>query len=160
MTKRLLSAAVFVFGMAAFGLAGTAEGDHMQMAAVQAANDGFYSALNAMFTGDTEAMKAVWSHAADITYMGPGGEFLVGWDAIGPEWERQASAMLGGHVDATDPRMTVGHDLAVISTVEVGLNENAEIGKQNVSIRATNIFRLEDGQWKMIGHHTDLLPWL
>ena len=26
------------------------------------------------------------------------------------------------------------------------------------SIRATNIFRKEDGQWKMIGHHVDLLP--
>jgi len=27
-----------------------------------------------------------------------------------------------------------------------------------VSIRATNVFRKEGGQWKMIGHHTDLLP--
>ena len=29
-----------------------------------------------------------------------------------------------------------------------------------VSIRATNIFRKENGAWKMIGHHTDLLPFL
>ena len=31
---------------------------------------------------------------------------------------------------------------------------------QAVSIRATNLFRKEDGTWKMIGHHTDLLPFL
>jgi hypothetical protein len=29
-----------------------------------------------------------------------------------------------------------------------------------VSIRATNLFRKESGAWKMIGHHTDLLPFL
>jgi len=158
MTKRLLSAVVLVLGMA--GLAGTAEGDDMQMAAVEAANDGFYAALNVMFTGDAAPMKAVWSHAADITYMGPGGDYLAGWEAIEGEWDKQAGAMLGGHVEPSDVRITVGRDLAVISDVEVGVNENAEIGKQNVSIRATNIFRLENGEWKMIGHHTDLLPWL
>jgi ketosteroid isomerase-like protein len=31
---------------------------------------------------------------------------------------------------------------------------------QTVTIRATNIFRRENGQWKMIGHHTDLLTFL
>lgn len=159
MRKQLLIA-VLGLCLLSFGLATTATADDAAMKAVSAANDGFYTALNAMFTGDTEAMKTVWSHAADTTYMGPGGEYLAGWDAIEPEWERQAGAMLGGHVDATDVRITVGRDLAVISTVEVGVNENAEIGKQKVSIRATNIFRLEDGAWKMIGHHTDLLPWL
>jgi hypothetical protein len=30
----------------------------------------------------------------------------------------------------------------------------------SVSIRATNLFRKEDGSWKMIGHQTDLLPFL
>jgi ketosteroid isomerase-like protein len=43
--------------------------------------------------------------------------------------------------------------------VEVG--DNVVDGKpQQVSIRATNTFRKENGQWKMIGHHTDLLPFL
>ena len=42
-----------------------------------------------------------------------------------------------------------------------GVFRSAERGEgeiQKVSIRATNIFRKEDGQWKMIGHHVDLLP--
>ena len=33
----------------------------------------FYTALNAMFTGDMKLMNDVWSHAADVTYMGPAG---------------------------------------------------------------------------------------
>jgi ketosteroid isomerase-like protein len=54
---------------------------------------------------------------------------------------------------------TVGRQIAIAACVEVG--ENIVDGNpQNVSIRATNIFRKEGGQWKMVGHHTDLLPFL
>ena len=31
----------------------------------------FYRALNVMFAGELEPMKQVWSHAEDVTYMGP-----------------------------------------------------------------------------------------
>jgi ketosteroid isomerase-like protein len=158
--KRLLSVAVLVFCVVGIGLAAAAHADDASTEAVRAANDAFYEALNAMFVGEIEPMKAVWSHASDITYMGPAGGFLVGWDAVGPTWEAQAALMLGGHIDARDTRITVGRDLAVVSTVEVGENTNPEIGSQTVSIRATNVFRLEMGVWKMIGHHTDLLPFL
>jgi ketosteroid isomerase-like protein len=55
--------------------------------------------------------------------------------------------------------MTVGQDLATVECVEVG--ENIVNGKPTkVSIRATNTFRKENGQWKIIGHHTDKLPFL
>jgi ketosteroid isomerase-like protein len=42
----------------------------------------------------------------------------------------------------------------------VGSNLDAEGRPLQVSIRATNVFRKENGDWKMIGHHTDLLPFL
>jgi len=158
--KKRLSCAVLVSAVFGFGVVAAAHADEARLEAVRAANDAFYAALNTMFTGDVEPMKAVWSHAADVTYMGPGGGFLVGWEAVAPEWEMQASRMLGGRVEASDVHVTVGRDLAVVGTVEVGVNENAEIGSQSVSIRATNVFRLENGAWKMIGHHTDLLPYL
>ena len=31
---------------------------------------------------------------------------------------------------------------------------------QPVNIRVTTTFRKEGGQWKVIGHHTDMLPFL
>ena len=70
--------------------------------AVAAATDNFYAALNTMFTGDGQAMKDAWSHADDITYMGPGGNYLKGWDAIGAEWDLQTSRKLGRVVTPTD----------------------------------------------------------
>jgi ketosteroid isomerase-like protein len=59
-----------------------------------------------------------------------------------------------------DMRITVGRDLAVAQNYEKGENTNADGKTQSVSIRATNLFRKENGKWKMISHHTDLLPYL
>lgn len=125
---------------------------------VLAANDQFYTALNALFTGELTPMKAIWSHANDVTYMGPVGGFQVGWDAVSKDWEAQAAMKLGGTLAASEMRATVGRDLAVVSGIENGEGLNVKGETQKVSIRATNIFRKEDGQWKMIGHHVDLLP--
>lgn len=128
--------------------------------AVRNAAAKFYSALNIVFTGDVEPMKAVWSHADDITYMGPMGGLEVGWSAVLSVWEDQASLKLGGEVVATDMRIMVGRDLAITQNYEEGENAGPSGEVLPVSIRATNIFRLEGGEWKMIGHHTDLLPHL
>jgi ketosteroid isomerase-like protein len=128
--------------------------------AVRQAAAQFYAALNTMFTGELGPMKEVWSHANDVTYMGPGGGFQVGWDQVLANWEAQAAMKLGGKVEPADMRITVGKDLAVTHNYERGENTNADGKTQTVSIRATNLFRKEDGKWKMIGHHTDLLPYL
>ena len=120
----------------------------------------FYSALNAMFTGDVAPMKEVWSHKPDVTYMGPGGGFQVGWDQVLATWEAQAAKKLGGTVKPDGMRITVGRDIAIVSNYEKGENTNANGKPAKVSIRATNLFRKEGGTWKMIGHHTDLLPFL
>lgn len=127
--------------------------------AVRQANEQFYTALNAMFEGKVEPMQAVWSHADDVTYMGPDGEFTVGWDQVSNSWIRQAALKLGGEVRPEGIHTTVGQDLATVECFEIG--ENYIDGKpQTVSLRATNVFRNENGQWKMIGHHTDTLPFL
>jgi ketosteroid isomerase-like protein len=127
--------------------------------AVKQAVDQFYLALDHMFRGDIALMKEVWSHADDTVYMGPDGKTLVGWGPIGEIWDYQASLKLGGKVVPADMTITVGTDIAVTHNLEVGENDvNGEI--QKVSIRATNVFRKEDGKWKMIAHHTDLLPFL
>jgi ketosteroid isomerase-like protein len=120
----------------------------------------FYQALNAMFEGDLTLMKEVWSHADDVTYMGPDGGFQAGWDETLACWERQAAMKLGGVVQPEGMRITVARDIGVTHNYEKGRNTNA-LGKvEEVSIRATNVFRKEDGQWKLIGHHVDILPYL
>jgi len=148
---------VTVAGVMAANTAFAAEKDDQE---VRQAVAQFYTALNTMFTGELGPMKEVWSHANDATYMGPGGGFQVGWDQVLAEWETQAAKKLGGKVEPADMRITVGQDLAIVSDIENGENTNAAGKVEKVSIRATNLFRKEGGKWKMIGHHTDLLPYL
>jgi ketosteroid isomerase-like protein len=128
--------------------------------AVRAAAEQFYFALNAMFTGDLVPMQKVWSHADDVTYMGPAGGFRVGWAEVLADWEAQAAMKLGGEVKPEGMRITAGRDLAVVSNYETGENAGPGGKSRKVEIRATNLFRKEDGKWKMIGHHTDMLPFL
>ena len=137
--------------------AGPAVADERQAVTDAAAQ--FYRALNALFTGELGPMVEVWSHAKDVTYMGPAGDFRVGWDQVLTSWKEQAAMKLGGTVKPENMHVAVGHDLAVTHNVETG--QNVKDGKTlKVSIRATNVFRKEGGKWKMIGHHTDLLPHL
>jgi ketosteroid isomerase-like protein len=110
-----------------------------------------------MFEGDLTAMETVWSHAADVTYLGPDGSFNVGWEAALKNWQKQAAMNLGGKVEPKEIHVTVGHELGVVHNYEVG--ENVIDGNPiPVKIRATNIYRKENGKWKMTGHDTDRLP--
>lgn len=123
--------------------------------------DQLYAALNILFTGDAEPMKAIWSHADDVTYMGPAGGLQKGWDQeVRAIWEKQAALKLGGKVTPEDMKVIMGQDIAITSNYEIGENVAKDGTTQEVSIRATNIFRKEDGEWKMIRHHTDILPYL
>lgn len=159
MNKRMLWLPIFILTVAGF-IANPARASEEDEKAVMAAADQFYAALNAMFTGEAGPMQEVWSHADDVTYMGPVGGLLTGWDQVLKSWQEQAAMKLGGSVKPEDIHVTVGQDIAFTQNYELGENTNADGKPQKVSIRATNIFRKEDGNWKMIGHHTDLLPYL
>ena len=71
-----------------------------------------------------------------------------------------AALKLGGKVEAVDIRVFTGHDIAITQNYEKGENKDPDGKAISVSIRATNIFRKEAGEWKMISHQTDLLPYL
>jgi len=153
----ILSAAVLLIA----GCADNTSKPHAEhIKAAEEASAKFYTSLNALFKGDAAPMKEVWSHADDVSYMGPGGGFQVGWDQVSTTWDEQAALKLGGKIEPQDTRVTVGNDLAFVQCYEKGDNKDAAGQDVKVSIRATNVFRKENGQWKMIAHHTDLLPFL
>jgi ketosteroid isomerase-like protein len=159
-TKRTVWIALITSAVASLVCAMSTLASEDDEKAVRNATTQFYAALDTMFTGDLGPMKSIWSHANDVTYMGPAGGFQVGWDQVRKSWEEQAAKKLGGKVEVADLRITAGPDIAVTHNFEKGENTNAKGEPEKVSIRATNVFRKEGGAWKMIGHHTDLLPFL
>ncbi|MCB0195725.1 MAG: nuclear transport factor 2 family protein [Anaerolineae bacterium] len=129
-------------------------------AAVEAAVAKFHIALNAMFTGDITPMEGVWSHTDDIIYRGPAGGCQVGWQQVRADWAKQAALKLGGSVKPVQTRITVDENIAIVRNYVAGQNFDADGNPRKVSIRAISLFRKQGEQWKMIGLHTDLLPFL
>ncbi len=160
MKKYLVSITIMIFCVVGMISKSSVFATEKNTEAVHVATEEFYSALNVMFSGELEPMKNVWSHKSDVTYMGPGGNFRLGWKQVLADWETQAALKLGGKVEPKDMRITVVRDLAIVSNYEIGQNVAADGKPQKVTIRATNLFRNESGKWKMIGHHTDILPFL
>ena len=122
------------------------------------ANAKFYKALNAMATGDASAMDAIWSHAGDVTDLGPFGGTLVGWNAVRAEFKKEAAMKLGGEVECHDLHLVEGTDWGYAVCTEIAKGMTANGIKVAPKFRATNICRREDGDWKLVHHHTDLSP--
>jgi ketosteroid isomerase-like protein len=124
---------------------------------VRQASERFYAALNNMANGDASPMSAVWAHGGDVTTMHPIGQREVGWEQVRPTWEQVASIASGGQVRLSDQLIRVGTDLAY----EVGVEEGEiTLAGERVAFneRVTNIYRREDGEWKIVHHHSDPSP--
>ena len=128
--------------------------------AVQDADDQFFAALNEMFVGNLEPIAQLWSHADDVVYLGPAGKFQVGWDVVREDWEKQAKLNLGGEIHVVQRQFTLGKDLAVVHHIAEGSNVDPDGNPAAVKIRGTNVYRKEDGDWKLIAHHADPLSFL
>lgn len=124
--------------------------------AVLAANAKFYTALNAMLAGDPEPFDEVWWHTDDIVYMGADGAYNVGWKAVSENWEKQAKVKIGGSVEAEDVNVFIAGEMAMTSQYTVGTNRFD--GKDlPIKLRATSVFLKKDGEWRMVGHHVDVI---
>lgn len=116
----------------------------------------FYAALGAVLGGDAGPMLELWSHEDDVSYMSPFGELLRGWEPIRASWMEQAEAQLGGVVRGEELHLVEGDLLGFAVGFERG-EVQVDGTPTPVDIRATSIFRREDGRWRMVGHHTDPL---
>jgi ketosteroid isomerase-like protein len=122
---------------------------------VRQASEQFYAALSQMANGDASSMSSVWAHGNDVTALHPIGGRHEGWDETRTSFEQVGSLASGGQVQLRDQMIQVGTDLAY----EVGIEEGEiTLAGDRVSInqRVTNIYRREDGAWKLVHHHTDL----
>ena len=142
--------------LASIALTVAANASEVPSPTLKAANESFYSALNSMFTGKIDPMLALWSHGNDVTYLGPDGRFLTGWNSVKADWNNQAAMKLGGKAVSSNIRYfnVPGSRIAVVQNIEQVTTDKG----LKLSMRATNVYRMEGGAWKMIIHHTDKLP--
>jgi ketosteroid isomerase-like protein len=122
---------------------------------VRAASDQFYSALDAMANGDASSMADIWSHEDDVTTMHPIGGREEGWDAVWGSWEGVASASSDGTITRSNQDIRViGNGAYELCTESASWTFAGE--PLSLEGRATNVYRKENGEWKIVHHHADL----
>lgn len=118
----------------------------------------FYEAASAVMCGDASPMLALWSQQDDATYLDPRGGFQQGWEALRAYWEyaAQLNQDAPGEIAAAGRmlKLTLSGQLAYTVMVEE-IRQVGEHGSDLLESHATNIYRFEAGEWRMIHRHAD-----
>ena len=107
-------------------------------------------------TGDAAPIIALWSQADDVTIFGGSGTYAQGWHAVQPRLEWAAAHFRGGRGTLEPLAMGESGDLAYTIYIERG--EMQAEGSEELrpfALRITQIYRREDGDWKIIHRHAD-----
>ena len=117
----------------------------------------YHAALDEVGRGNPAPMKKLLSRRDDVTLANPLGPPVRGWSEVEQTMDRAISQLSGGEPNQFE-RISghAGTDLAYL--VEIERNRMKLGGSDtmsSVSLRVTTVFRLEDGQWKVIHRHAD-----
>jgi ketosteroid isomerase-like protein len=107
--------------------------------------------------GDWEPVRQLFSEREDVTLGNPIGPFARGLAQVSETMKRAASNYRDGAATGFDTlSKCVTPDLAYLVEVE---RLASKIGGRNdlipVHLRATSVFRREDGVWKLVHRHAD-----
>ncbi len=119
----------------------------------------FDSGLVAFVNGDPVQWMANASHADDVTLLTPYGENMRGWAAVEKQYERvRRQYAPGSTVRQEYLAIEVQGDLAYTVVLQRGdyRSRGSDTSRAGFT-RATNIFRREAGQWKLVHRHMDHL---
>jgi ketosteroid isomerase-like protein len=116
------------------------------------------AALTAVANGDPEPMKALCSHTDAVSQCGFWGGVESGWAEVGERWEWVASQFVPGLgvVTSETAFLTVSGDMAYGVFIERWRGQfKSRLEPTELMIRATLVFRREDGEWKAVHRHGD-----
>ena len=106
--------------------------------------------------GDSAPVKALWSHADDVTICGGWGAYEKGWEQVGPRLDWAAARFREGQTTSEMLAMGIGVDLAYTVWIDRGQVRLAGRDEFNpMALRVTYIFRREEETWKIIHRHAD-----
>ncbi len=125
---------------------------------VARAADAYTRATNAMLKGDPEPMKSLWSHSDEVTLLSPLGGRFVGWEEVRGAFELAAVTVSDGGIAMTNLIVRTDGDLAYAVFNQTGRIFVRKTTEATLDVRATTIFRREDGMWKIVHHHADAVP--
>lgn len=114
-------------------------------------------ALGELVEGRPEPFKALWSHADDVVIMGAFGGYERGWQQVSARLDWAAKGIKSTDRSAENVLAVVNDDLAYTVDLE---HMTRHAGDQLVprTLRSTQVYRREGGEWKVVLRHADELP--
>ncbi len=114
--------------------------------AILRANEAFYRAMR---QGDAEAMDRLWARRAPVRCAHPGRAMLVGREAVMESWRLILSVRPPLAILCEEPHAVLTGGTALVLCVE---------RLDGVALMAVNLYRLEDGDWRMTAHQAAEMP--
>ena len=116
-----------------------------------------HAAVAAIFSGNPEPAKTLFSDEDDISLGNPFGPFARGREKVVETFTAAARNYRDGKVTAVDlVAKYVSETLACVVEFE---HERARVGSSDqmvtLALRVTSLFRLEHGIWKLVHRHAD-----
>jgi ketosteroid isomerase-like protein len=117
----------------------------------------YHSALGEFVKGDPKPVQALFSHREDVSLANPHAPPVRGWDEVAKAIEHAASSRRDGRATGSEiVAKNVTAEMAYVVQIE---HLEAKVGERDditpYSLRATMIFRPEDGTWKVVHRHAD-----
>ena len=116
------------------------------------------AALADVANGDVAAIKALYAQTdEDTSFYGWGG-YEKGWDQVSRRWDWAGRQFKGGTVRHENLTTVVASELAYTTDIETfetamdGMDDRARW-----SNRVTHVFRLIDGEWRLVHRHANRL---
>ena len=117
----------------------------------------YHLALDEFLKGNPEPAMELWSQREDVSLVNPYGPPVRGWDKITEVVKHAASLRRDGKTISFETvAKHVTPELAYV--VEIVQAEAKIGGREDITpftLRVTMIFRLEDGEWKVVHRHAD-----
>ena len=107
--------------------------------------------------GDPRAFKALWSQRDDVTLVGGlGGAIEKGWGRVSERLDWVSTQYTAGERRHEEISRFVGQDIAhVVQRETIRFKRPGESQETVQELRATMVFRLEAGAWRIIHRHAD-----
>ncbi len=113
------------------------------------ANERFYRAFESL---KLESMDEVWSRSEAVACIHPGWRMLRGWTRIRASWEEIFRHTGFIQFIITDVTSGTAGDAGWVNCVENIVTVPGD-APNYATVHATNLFRREDGAWRMLVHH-------
>ena len=118
--------------------------------------DRCHEAVTEQSQGRPEPFLRLWSQADDVSIMAAIGGYQVGFQAVSALLTTAATTQTFDGWSAENLVTIVADDLACSVELE-HYARDADGEDQGMTLRATQIYRREDGKWRVIHRHGDIL---